>query len=147
MLTADELCDICGVSLAQRQAWAKDGDLRQRRGFEELDVIELVSYAELRSAVGPKRAKAAWRDLRSRLHQVLLQRHSRLWAVIEARGVPRHTIVVRASDLARRVEGGEPVVVVELRRRIEAVRATYRDATATQYSPGKTNVRRLRSNS
>jgi len=144
MLTADELCDICHVTLAQRQAWAKEGDMRQRRGFEELDVMELASYAGLRAVAGPKRAKAAWRDLRSELRPLFLQPTRRLWVVVQAKGVVRHTIVVRASDLAKRVDGGEPVVVIELRRRIEAARAAYRQATADSGRRLEPDVQTLR---
>jgi hypothetical protein len=145
VLTAEELCDICDVTLAQRQTWAKEGDVRQRRGFEELDVIELASYARLRAVAGPKRAKAAWRDLRSELRSLLLQRTRRLWVVIQAQGIVRHTIVVRASDLAKRVDNGDPVVVIELRQRIEAARGAYREATTELGRRADPEIRQLKS--
>lgn len=144
MLTADELCDICGTTPAQRQAWAKDGDLRQQRGFEELDAAELAAYARLRDAAGPKRAKAAWRHLRAPLQELLLNPPRRLWIVIDAKGVERHTIVTRPGELAKRVEHGRPVVVVNLRHVIDGARAAYRDAAAGKRASETAEVRALR---
>ena len=145
MLTADELCEICGTTLAQRQAWAKEGALRQQRGFEELDAVELTAYARLRDAAGPKRAKAAWRDLRGPLQELLLKPPRRLWIVVEATGVERHGLATRHAELAKRVEHGRPVVVVELRRAMDDARAAYRDAASRKPRSEVAQVRELRS--
>lgn len=128
MLTADELCVICRITPAQRQAWAKEGDLRRRRGFEELDALELAVYAKLRGVAGPKRAKSAWRDLRNPLREHFLKPPRHLWAVVETRGVERHALATRPRELSKGVDHGRPVVVVELRQVIDTARANYRDA-------------------
>ncbi|MBI5309501.1 MAG: hypothetical protein HZB14_00510 [Actinobacteria bacterium] len=141
MLTADELCEICGTTLAQRQAWAKGGALRQQRGFEELDAVELMAYARLREAAGPKRGKAAWRDLRGPLQRFLLKPPRRLWIVIETTGIERHGLAIRLSELSKRVEHGRSVVVVELRQAIDDARAAYRDATSRKRRSDVTEAR------
>lgn len=130
MLTAEELCDICGVTPAQRQAWAKDGDLRQRRGFDELDAAELAACAAVRAAVGPKRGKAAWRSLRPLLQQRLIRPVRGIWIVVDSRGVERSDLVTTPRDLARRVAHGRPVVVIDVRLVIEAAHKAYREAIA-----------------
>jgi hypothetical protein len=147
VLTADELCEMCGASLAQRQAWAKGGDLRQQRGFEELDAIELAAFARMRDAAGPKRAKAAWRDLRGQLQELLLRPPRRLWIVVETNGLERHALATRPSDLSKRVEHGRPVVVVNLRHVIDATRAAYREAVLRKHDAGGAQIRMLRSRS
>jgi hypothetical protein len=135
MLTAEELCDICGTTVAQRQAWAKDGDLRQQRGFEELDAVELALYASLRRAAGPRRAKAAWRDARDQVQDLLLRPPRRLWIVIEVRGVEEHGLASRPAELYRRLEHGRPVIVLNLRQVIDKARTGYR-AAASRKRPG-----------
>jgi len=147
VLTADELCDICGTTPAQRQAWAKEGDLRQQRGFEELDAAELAAYARLREAAGPKRGKAAWRDLRGPLQKLLLNPPRRLWIVINAKGVERHAIATRPEELARQVDDGRPVVAVNLRRVIDEARAAYRQAAVRSRRNETAQVRALRAGS
>ena len=127
MLTAEELCDICGVTPNKRQAWSRDGELRQRRGFEELDAVELTTYAALREIAGPSRAKAAWADLRGELARLLLDTPRDVWIVVEAKGVMRHRLVVRTRDLARAIEHGRPVHVLQLRPLVDAARAAYRE--------------------
>jgi hypothetical protein len=145
VLTAEELCDICDASPAQRQAWAKDGDLRQRRGFEELDAAELAACAAIRDAVGPKRGKAAWRELRPVLQGLLIQASSGIWVVVECRGVERHDLVTTPKDLARRVAHGRPVVVVDLRSPVDLARKAYRDAVGVKRGDLDAVVRDIRS--
>lgn len=145
MLTADELCDICEASPSQRQAWAKDGDLRQRRGFEELDAAELAACVAIRDAVGPKRGKAAWKELRPVLQELLIQGASGVWLVVEYRGVESHDLVTTPKDLARRVANGRPVVVIDLRSPVELARKAYRDAVGNKRGDLSAEVRRIRS--
>lgn len=144
MLTAEELCDICGSSPAQRQAWAKEGDLRQRRGFEELDAAELATYARLRSAVGPKRAKVAWRDLRAPLQRLLMRPARKTWVVIETRGVERHALATGPAELARRVAQGRPLVVIDVRATVDPARSAYREAVAGKRGEQNAEVRELK---
>jgi hypothetical protein len=132
VLTAEELCDICATTPAQRQAWARAGDLRRRRGFEEFDAAELATYKRLRDVAGPKRGKAAWRDLRSQIQQFLVDPPNRLWVVIETEGVQRHSLAVRPLELARRVAHGQPLVVVDLLDVIQGARRAHRDALAAK---------------
>lgn len=118
--------------------------MRQRRGFEELDAIELAAYAELRAAVGPKRAKSAWRDLRASLQGLLLDSPSHLWMVIEVKGVEGHVLAGKPTELAKQVAHGRPVVVVDLRRAIAAIRTVYRDAVSRKRPVGAGQLRRLK---
>jgi hypothetical protein len=132
VLNAEELCDICATSAAQRQAWAKEGDLRRRRGFEELDAVELSTYARLRDVAGPKRGKAAWRALRTPIRRLLVSLPPRLWIVIEIDGVQRHALAVRPLELAQQVASGQPLVVVDLRDVIDGARVAYQGALTTK---------------
>jgi hypothetical protein len=144
MLTAEELCDICGVTPNQRQDWAAAGDLRRRRGFEERDVVELAALARLREAAGPKRARAAWSHLRGALLEALLTSPRDLWVVIEAQGVKRHSMTTSSRELARTVEHGRPVHVVEIRRSVDAARRAFREAAPTEHRSTVGTVRTLR---
>jgi hypothetical protein len=147
VLTADELCEICGATLAQRQAWSKAGDLRQRRGFEELDAAELATYSRLREVAGPRRAKAAWRTLRTPLQALLLKPRPRLWVVIETRGVERHALGTDWESLVAGVAHGRPVVVIDINAITESVRAAYRTAAAQKMKTETAQIRELRSRS
>lgn len=128
MLTTEELCDVCGVTANKRQAWARAGDLRQRRGFEELDAVELAIYARMREVAGPKRGRAAWTELRPKLAPHLLAPPRALWAILEATGVVRHDLATTARELTRAVDHGRAVHVIDIRRVTEHARAGYREA-------------------
>ncbi len=145
VLTAEELCDICGATAAQRQAWAKEGDLRQRRGFDELDAAELSIYAALRAAVGPKRGKAAWRTMRPILQELLIRPTQGVWAVVDYRGIARHDVVTTPKQLAQRVANSRPVVVIDLRPVVGDARQVYRDAVARKRSTKEAEVLPMRS--
>lgn len=147
MLTADELCEICSATLAQRQAWSKAGDLRRRRGFEELDAVELATYSRLREVAGPRRAKAAWRALRGPLQALLLTPELRLWFVIEIRGVERHALVTNRESLIEVVAHARPVVVIDIKAITEPVRVAYRAAAAQKTRTETGEIRELRSGS
>jgi hypothetical protein len=129
VLNAEQLSHICGVAPYQRRDWATEGDLRAAHpGFDERDAIELAVYARLRQVAKPKRGKAAWRQLRPGLASLLLDPPSRLWAVIEATPTGSALLADTAVGLARVVETGVLVYVVELRRVIDEARARYRAA-------------------
>lgn len=148
MVTAEELSDICGVTPNKRRAWARAGDLRHRHRFEELDAIELAVYARMREVAGPKRGRAAWKDLRSRLAPHLLASPRALWATIEVNGVVRHELATTARGLTQTIGHGRAVHVIDLRTVIERARAGYREAVSPHGSRKRADgaVRFLRGN-
>lgn len=132
LLSEEALSRFAEVKRSRRRTWAEADHLRiakKRNGYGELDVLEVVAFAELVRALDWDDALSAWRDVRPVLRDRPLA--NRYFVLYDLR-LSSAELLDSEEAIGARVVNGHAFRVLDLTARLVEARTAYRKLARTK---------------